>query len=95
MVFMVGVLEVELFFNGVSSLKEKRRILKSIIDKIKTRFNVSIAEIDKQEAWQLSKIGIAFVGNEKGYVSQVLAAVERYLEDMGIAELVQVRIEVY
>jgi len=92
---IVGVLEVEIFFNGVSSLKEKRRILKSIIDKIKNRFNISIAETDKQEVWQLAKIGIAFVGNEKNYVSQMLASVERYMEDMGKAELVNVQMELY
>jgi uncharacterized protein YlxP (DUF503 family) len=92
---MVGVFEVELFFNGISSLKEKRRIVKSIIEKTKNRFNVSIAETGKQEAWQLAKIGIAFVGNEKNYVLQMLDSVERYLENMEKAELINIEKVIY
>lgn len=90
---VVGVLIAELYFTDVASLKDKRRLLKSILDKIKYHFNVSVAELAKQDAWQLAVIGVAFISNESSHVHQTLAAVNRFLEGTGKAEVIKVQTE--
>ncbi len=92
---VIGVLTVELFFNGANSLKEKRRALKSILDKVKARFNVSVAEVDGQDAWQFSVIGVAFISNENAHVYRTLSAVSRFIEELGKAEVIKVHTEVF
>lgn len=80
---IIGVLTVELFLGEANSLKEKRRVLKSVIDRIRSRFNVSVAEVDDQDTWQRSTVGVAFVSSERARVDQVLAAVVRFIEAQG------------
>ena len=61
----VGTIRVELLIPGCKSLKEKRRVVSSIKNKIKTRYNVSIAEVDFQDKWQRTAIGVSFVNNRQ------------------------------
>lgn len=74
---------MDLFLGEANSLKEKRRVLKSVIDRIKARFNVSVAEVGEQDIWQRSTIGVSFVSCEQAHVHQVLAAVVRFIEAQG------------
>lgn len=80
---IIGVLTVELFIGEANSLKEKRRVLKSVIERIRNRFNVSIAEVGGQDTWQRSTLGVAFVSCEQSHAHQVLAAVVRFIEAQG------------
>lgn len=80
---IIGVLTVDLHLGEASSLKDKRKVIKSVIDRIKNRFNVSVAEVGEQDAWQRSVIGIAFISCEQTHVHQVLAAVVRFIENQG------------
>ncbi|QGG47126.1 hypothetical protein FTV88_0974 [Heliorestis convoluta] len=48
----VGYAEVSLHIHGVDSLKGKRRVVKSIVDRLRSRFNVSVSEVDKHDLWQ-------------------------------------------
>lgn len=80
---IIGVLTVDLFLGEANSLKEKRRVLKSVIDRIRNRFNVSVAEVAEQDTWQRSTIGISFISCEQAHVHQVLAAVVRFIEAQG------------
>lgn len=80
---IVGVLTVELFLGEANSLKEKRRVLKSVIERIKNRFNVSVAEVAGQDTWQRSTLGISFISCEQEHVHQVFAAVVRFIEAQG------------
>lgn len=90
---IIGVLTVELFLGEANSLKEKRRVLKSVIDRIKARFNVSVAEVGEQDTWQRSVIGIAFVSCEQAHVHKVLAAVVRFIEAQGTILIVNCQTE--
>lgn len=92
---VIGVLTLELHFGEANSLKEKRRLLKSILDRIRLRFNVSTAEIGGQKQWQISTVGIAMISNEGAYVNQVLSAVTRFVESTGKAEILTAKTEVY
>jgi len=90
---IVGILVMELRMSEADSLKSKRRVLKSLLDKVKARYNVSVAEVDKQDTWHFSTIGVSFVSNDSAHVHQTLAAVVRFVEDLGTVELLDVRME--
>ncbi|HEY9052541.1 MAG TPA: DUF503 domain-containing protein [Gammaproteobacteria bacterium] len=60
----------------VHSLKEKRRYIKSLKDKIRKQFNVSIAEIDGLNEWQKSVLGVVMISNERIYLEKQVAAIE-------------------
>jgi uncharacterized protein len=68
----VATCVIKLNLNGVYSLKEKRRILKSILARLAQQFNVAAAEIECQEVWQTAVIGLVTVGNDAGYLHGLL-----------------------
>jgi uncharacterized protein YlxP (DUF503 family) len=81
-VAVIGLCTLELFMGEANSLKDKRRILKSMLEKIKSRFNVSIAEVGQQDLWQRSTVAFACVSNERAHADQMLSAVVRFMEQM-------------
>ncbi|MCL0052818.1 DUF503 domain-containing protein [Peptococcaceae bacterium] len=91
---VVGTLTVELFIFGSRTLKDKRRILKSILDKVKSRFNVSIAEVDSHDMWQRSVLGIACVSNQVAHVQSVLSSVEKFISHQRDAEIISLHTEI-
>ena len=68
---LVGLLTLDLHFPESHSLKAKRKVLKGIKDRIRSRFNVSVAEVDGNDLWQRSLIGIACVANETKFINTV------------------------
>nr|WP_286725211.1 DUF503 domain-containing protein [Pelotomaculum sp. PtaB.Bin117] len=92
---IVGILTVELFIGEVHSLKEKRKVLKSVIDRIKKRFNVSIAEIGEQDIWQRSTLGLSMISNEQAYVHKVFAAVVKFIETQGMLTITDYQIQLF
>jgi uncharacterized protein YlxP (DUF503 family) len=90
---VVGVLTIELFIPSSASLKEKRFVLKSLKDRLKNKFNVSVAEIDFQEKWQRSMMGIAVIGNEQSHVEQSLQQIFRYIDDAEYYEIISYQFE--
>jgi len=91
---VVGICTMELWFPEPNSLKEKRRILKSIIDRVRSRFNVSIAEVDHNDLWQKASIGIACVANEGSHVNEVLSNVVNFVETSFDVNLIDYSIQV-
>ncbi|MCL0077519.1 DUF503 domain-containing protein [Peptococcaceae bacterium] len=91
---VIGTLTVELFIFGSRTLKDKRRILKSILDKVKSRFNVSIAEVDSHDMWQRSVLGIACVSNQVAHVQSVLSSVEKFISHQRDAEIISLHTEI-
>ena len=69
------ITRIELSLSGVNSLKEKRRILKSLLAGLKNKFNISIAEIDDNDVYRKAVIGAAIVSNKSSYGNQVIAKV--------------------
>ncbi|ADC88913.1 protein of unknown function DUF503 [Thermocrinis albus DSM 14484] len=84
---VVGVLMVELFMPENSSLKEKRYYMRSIKDRLRNQFNVSVAEIDHQDKWQRSSIAVVCAGSEYSYVQETLGKVRNFL-DRNFPELI-------
>lgn len=69
----VGTCRVRLRFPENLSLKGKRQILKSITTRLRSKFNISVAEVDDNELWQLATLGISCVSNNKRYTNEVLS----------------------
>ena len=77
----VGVCRVNLRLPENSSLKGKRRVLKSITSRVANKFNVSVAEVDDHDLWQLATLGISCVSNDKRHTNEVLSKVVDYIID--------------
>ena len=91
---VVGVVRLRLHLPENHSLKGKRKVIKRVCERIRHRFNVSVAEVDSQDLWQACEIGISTVGNERGYVNGKLDKVVNFVEDLHLAEIVDVQMEV-
>jgi uncharacterized protein YlxP (DUF503 family) len=76
------------------SLKAKRQILLSLKDRLRDKFNVSVAEVADQDLWQKAVLGIACVANEGAHVNQVLDQAINLIRSMRTLELVQSRIDI-
>jgi hypothetical protein len=85
----VAVLRVELRIRGARSLKEKRRVVKSIVADIGSSFPVGVAEVDHQEVWQRATLGIAVVSESPGHVDAVLDHTERGLRSRADIEVIE------
>ena len=80
MTTIVGLCTLELHLPGVASLKEKRRILKSLLARLHNTFNVSAAEVDHHDVWQSAAISIATVSNSGAHANQVIQKVIGWIE---------------
>ena len=94
MPMVVGLCTLELFLPDNGSLKEKRRVLKSIKDRLRRKFNISISELGGQDLWQKSILGMACVGNEKRHVNQVLDSAVGLVRSTPMVEIIQSRLEI-
>ncbi len=91
----VGVCRVSLRLPENHSLKGKRRVLKSLLARLHNRFNVSAAEVDDHDSWQMVSLGISCVSNEEKHADQVLASVIAFIRNERLdAELVDYSTEV-
>lgn len=71
----VGTLEVHLFIRESRSLKGRRSVVKSLKDRIRSRYNVSVSEVGDLEAWQRAVLGVAVVTNERRFANEILSKV--------------------
>lgn len=78
----VGVLRLTLHLPQPGSLKSKRHLLRSAIDRVKARFNVSIAEVAENDLWQKSVVGVSAVGNDHAFVNETLDKVADFVASM-------------
>lgn len=69
---VVGTLRVEIHLPASDSLKAKRSVLNHLKERVRSRFNAAVAEVDHQDLWQRSTIGFAVVGGEAGILDRVL-----------------------
>lgn len=90
----IGILEITLLLYEVNSLKEKRIILKSLIQKLKNRYNISISEISYNDVWRNAKIGIASVSNDYAHLDSTLDHILDYIDADGRVEMIDVKREV-
>ena len=75
----VGVCKISLRLPENQSLKGKRGVLKSITSRVRSKFNVSVAEVDDHDLWQLATLGVCYVSNSKRHINEVLSKVVDFI----------------
>lgn len=78
---LVGIAEIELRLMEVNSLKDKRSLVKSLVERLGNRFNASVAEVDFMDIWGRSVIGIAVVSNDSSHASKMLDSIINFIEN--------------
>lgn len=94
-IMIVGVMTAHLSLQGVTSLKGKRSIVKSVIGRLKSRFNISISEVDHQDSKSIAVIGIAIVSNEARFIDQQFDSIVDFMRKDGRFFLGQVQRETF
>ena len=92
---IVGVLTAHLSMQGVTSLKGKRSIVKSVIGRLKSRFNISISEVDHQDSKTSAVIGISIVSNDSHFIDQQFDAIINFMRNDGRFYLGQIERETF
>lgn len=90
---VVGLSTIELLIPDSQSLKDKRQVLRSMLDGIRRRFNVSAAEVEHQNLWQRATIGLAVVSNEQKFTDQVLNKALEWIEENPRVQVIGVQVE--
>ncbi len=78
---LVGTMTAQMYIHGIGSLKEKRSIVKSVIGRLKSRYNVSVSEVEHQDNKTIAVIGIAVVGNDAQFIGQQLDTVLKFMRN--------------
>ncbi len=90
----VGVAKITLRLAGSFSLKDKRRVVNSVRDRVRSKFNVAVAEVDQNDAWQTAVIGVTCVSNNVRHADQMLDNVLAFIEsDRPDAEVIDCEME--
>jgi uncharacterized protein YlxP (DUF503 family) len=90
----VGVCRLTLYLHGNASLKGKRKIMRSLIERTRTKFNASVAEVGDNDAHKRGVVGISVVGNDAAHVDAMLANITRFVEQLGLAPVADIETEV-
>ena len=91
---VIGVCKLDLRIPENHSLKEKRHVLRKLIDRVRTRFNVAIAEVGDNDLWQRAEMGFCTVGNDRRHINSSLDKVIYFIEQMNLVEMVHSEIEI-
>ncbi|MGA3210098.1 MAG: DUF503 domain-containing protein [Terriglobales bacterium] len=74
---MIAFLTVEIHIEGSHSLKDKRHVVRSLKDRLRASFNVSVSELDHNDLWQRATIGVVSISDSRDYLTGLMANVER------------------
>lgn len=86
---VIGLCTVELFIPESQSLKDKRQVLLSLKDRLRGKFNLSVAEVEGQDLWQKAVLGMACVSNEGTHVNRVLEQALNLMRSMPAVEIIR------
>ena len=92
---MLGYYQIEIFIPGAHSLKEKRFVVQSLKEKVRKKFNVSVAELDGTTKWQRSLIGMAMVSNDQGFIENSFGKIIHMLDQDDRFEIIDQQFEFY
>ncbi|GAB4537771.1 MAG: DUF503 domain-containing protein [Thermodesulfovibrionia bacterium] len=91
---IVGLLTLDLHLLEADSLKAKRFVIKGLKDRIRSRFNVSISEVDGHDLWQRSILGIAYITNEKRMIDKTFEEIRRIVINTPSVEIIDSSINI-
>ncbi len=89
----IGLLTIELHFPQAGSLKERRKYLSSIVNRVRSRYNVSVAEVGDSDKWQLATITICAVTGSPGETERQLQSIFTTIDEWQLAEIINHRLE--
>ena len=92
MVIGTGIITFRL--HDCHSLKGKRKVVRSIVSRLRNNFNASVAEVGSNDMHQRAEIGFSMVGNDKAVINSKLDKVINLAEDLGLAEIIDTEIEI-
>ncbi len=92
---VVGLANIDIHIPESGSLKSKRQLLKRIKDRVKNKFNVSIAEVGHNDLWQRTTIGVSVVANDKKFANQVLSKVVEQINKENGLQILDYSIEIF
>jgi Uncharacterized protein conserved in bacteria len=92
---LVALQRFDLRIPGCGSLKQKRHVLRSLTNAIRSTFNVSVAEVDHHELWQRTALAVAAAGAEGYHVRKVMHQVQRFVEAWGGVEVIEVELTLH
>jgi len=92
---VVGTLKIILHLHDNHSLKGKRKIVRSMVEKVKHKFKVSIAEVGSNDKWQKIELGVSTVGNDRRHIDASLNNILAFLDSLYLAEIVDSSIEIF
>jgi uncharacterized protein YlxP (DUF503 family) len=92
---VVGLASIDIHIPESGSLKSKRHFIKRIKDRVKNRFNVSIAEVDHNDLWQRTTLGVSVVANEKQFANQVLNELVDFISKENGVQIIDYSIELF
>jgi hypothetical protein len=90
---VVAIARLTLIIPDNNSLKGKRKVVKSLIEKVRHRFEAAIAEVEDHDLWQKAKIGVALVGNDARLLTTRLDQISSFIDNQHLAEIVDSHIE--
>ncbi len=91
---IVGIIRLRVRLPGNHSLKGKRRVVKSLIGQVRSRFNVAVSEIALNDVWQRAEIGISTIGNSQPIINSVLDKILEFIERTCLVEVIDTDIEI-
>lgn len=78
---IIGACTLKLYLPGVASLKEKRHLLKPLLNQLRRQFELAVAEVDHHDVWQSATIAVVAVANESRHIYAVLEKAVHWVED--------------
>jgi len=91
----IGTCQIRVALDGARSLKDKRRIIKALKDRLRNAFNISISEVGSNDFWQTADLGIAVVANETRFCQSVLSKVVDHVRLFRGCRVVEYETEIF
>jgi uncharacterized protein len=91
----IGLLTLEIHISDARSLKDKRQVLRSLKDRLRAHFNVAVSELDHQDVWQRSRVGVVSISGDGKHLEESMSAIAAESERMLGRDLVSQEIEYF
>lgn len=91
---VVGLLRLTLLIPAAASLKDKRQVVRKVLDRSRARFNASISEVEALDQWQRAVVGVACVANDHAFVQEQLDKIVNFMESLYVAEIINREVEI-
>lgn len=91
---IIGICRIEMFLPNLQSLKEKRRVLKSLIQRLRQKYNISIAEVENQDKWQRTTLAVVCVSTSSRFVNKVIEQILKEIEKFNEGHVINFDMEI-